>query len=132
MSNQIHKNKLVSPSSVILIIDKIGVFGEKLAKIYSNDFFVILITNRKIRADNPRITKLKFGGKTPKAPRNNYSKILVIDDGDQSAKDYTQSFIKEGKKINSEFYYLASLRNINLRKISPEIKNYEKGKGKIC
>lgn len=112
----------------ILIVDKIGVIGEKLSQELSKDYIVFFLSNRRLSEFNKNIIQIPFKGKIPKVVKNNYAKIFLIDDGQSITKESAFSFIKKAKLINSEVYFLGSIRNVDLKYSDEIIKSYEKVK----
>lgn len=116
------------PNSAVLIVDKIGAVGEKLAEEFSKDFFVVLLSGRVPEKLNSRASFIFFKNKIPKVPKNKYAKIFLIDDGKEITKDTAFSFIKEAKAIDADFYFLGSVRNFDIKHTDELVKIYNKAK----
>ena len=128
MKRTAHKAFTKEPNSAVLIIDKIGVIGEKLAEEFSKDFYVVLVSGRNLPRHIDKVSFIKFKGKIPKAPKNRYSKIFVIDDGKSITKESSFSFITEAKSIGADFYFLGSVRNFDIKHTDELVKTYDKSK----
>ena len=124
MKKASHENISTRPDSVILIIDKVGVIGEKLSQEYAKDYFVILITNRASKKKQENITRLRFKNKIPKVPRNDYFKILIIDNGEKEVKSYVNSIAKESKIYGTDIYFLVNARSANLKSAQTLIEKF--------
>ena len=81
MEKSAYKTTERKAEEIILIVDKIGVIGEALAREFSKDFFVVLVSGRPLSEKSKKVSRIHFRGKIPKVPKNNYSKIFLIDDG---------------------------------------------------
>lgn len=110
--------------SVVLIVDKVGVIGEALALEFSKDFFVVFVTKRPLKEKNEKIAQILFKGKIPKVPNNNYSKIFMVDDGDSVTRESAFSFISKAKLTKSPFFFLGSIRNVDLEHAGEITKSY--------
>jgi len=122
------KSEASDPSSAVLIVDKIGVVGEKLAEEFSKDFYVVLFSSRIPTSLNKKISFINFKNKIPKVPRNKYSKIFLIDDGRAITKESSFSFIKEARELGADFYFLGSVRNFDIKHTDELVKIYDKTK----
>ena len=77
----------------ILIVDKLGILGEALAKEISSESLVIFVSSRKIENDN--IIHIPYVKKIPTIPDNTYSHIFIIDEYGVISKEFISSFIKK-------------------------------------
>ncbi len=108
------------PNQAILIVDKVGVIGGRLSQELSKDFVVFLLSNRPLSEFSKNIIQSPFKNSVPKVVKNNYTKIFIIDDGNDITRKSVFSFIDNARQINAEVYFLGSIRNIDL-KYSDEI-----------
>lgn len=88
--------------SPILIVDKIGVIGEGLAKHLEKEALIVLVTGRENKLLENTIY-IPFKEKFPKIPDNTYSHIIVIDDNDSATREALPSFIKKAENDKSHF-----------------------------
>jgi len=116
------------PYQAILIVDKIGAIGDRLSHELSNDFIVFFVSNRPLSKSNKNIIQSSFKNSIPKVIKNNYTKIFIIDDGNEITRKSVFSFIDNAKLINADVYFLASIRNIDLKYADEIIEYYEKVK----
>ncbi len=100
--------------SLVLIVDKIGVIGERLSQEFSKDFLVVFVSTRPLTTNNGKIIHIPFKRRIPQVPDNNYSKIFIIDDGNDVTRESTFSFIEKAKLINSKVYFIGSTRNVDV------------------
>lgn len=107
----------------ILIIDRIGVIGERLADEFSKDTLVVLLSSRKSNG-NQKIIHIPFKNKIPQAPNNRYSKIFLIDDGEELIRKSAQSFISKARESGANFYFIGSTRNIDVSRSEEIISSY--------
>jgi hypothetical protein len=126
MTVLISENK--KPDSAVLIVDKIGVIGEKLAEEFSKDFYVFFVSSRNPNLKNNKVAFINYKGKIPKIPQNRYSKMFLIDDGSSITKNSCTSFIEEAKNLNADFYFLGSVRNFDIKHTDELVKVYDKSK----
>jgi hypothetical protein len=113
--------------SPILIVDKIGVIGEELAKNLEKEALVVLVT----RKENSVLTNtvyIPFKEKFPKIPDNTYSHIIVIDDNDSATREALPSFIKKADNDKSHFLLVVELSEEKEKSANYVIENYSKSK----
>ncbi|MDO8583395.1 MAG: DUF4012 domain-containing protein [bacterium] len=80
-------------SAQILIIDKTGLIGEPLFSKLSKEFKTVFVSNWR---------------KFPAIPDNNYSHIILIDDGEEEL-EFLPKIIDKAKDINSDFIFAKRL-----------------------
>ena len=83
----------------ILIVDKLGILGEALAKEISSESLVIFVSGKKIEDDN--IIHIPYTKKIPTIPDNTYSHIFIIDEYGVISKEFISSFIKKAQHDGS-------------------------------
>jgi hypothetical protein len=118
------ENKKNSP---ILIIDKEGIIGSKLAEKIKNELTVVFVSSFKPDlTDN--IIHVIFGKNFPQLPDNTYSHIIVVDEQYALSKKIVDSLIKKSRKdkaiaffavnkdyITERFFAEYVLRNENVK-----------------
>src|SRR3989344_5934161 len=112
----------------ILIVDKIGAIGEELAKQFSSDFLVVLLSPNPVEAADRKIIHIPFKKRIPQVPDNNYSKIFIVDDGNLVTRESAFSFIEKAKETDSPLYFIGSLRNIDIKHSDQVVASYNKAK----
>jgi hypothetical protein len=128
MNNSAYITESKKTDQAVLIVDKVGVLGEKLALELSKDFFVVFLTRRPLSQKNNQISQVLFKGKIPKAPQNLYSKIFLVDDGEAITRESASSFLARAIETNAEFYFLGGLRNTDVEETGDIAKSYDKAK----
>jgi hypothetical protein len=96
----------------ILIVDKVGLIGEKIAVKLKNDALVVLVTKKEIPSSE-NIIHILFQNKFPTIPDNVYSHIIIIDDNDQATREALPSFIKKAQGDKSLLLFAMGLSNEN-------------------
>lgn len=114
--------------ALFLIVDKIGVIGEALAKEFSKDYLVVFASPNKPSEENKNIIHIPFKRKIPEVPDNNYSKIFILDDGQSVTRRSIFSFIKRARELNVPLYFIGSIRNIDIKHADEVAKSYSNSK----
>lgn len=113
---------------LFLIVDKIGVIGEALAKEFSKDYLVVFVSPNKPSEENKNIIHIPFKRKIPEVPDNNYSKIFILDDGQSVTRRSIFSFISKAREANITLYFIGSIRNIDIGYADEVAKSYSNSK----
>ena len=79
----------------VLIVDKIGIIGSKLALKLSKDLLVVLVSDT-FRQEDSNIICVPYRKKFPEIPDNNYSHIIIFGNDVGTIKSIP-SFIKKAK-----------------------------------
>ena len=114
--------------TLFLIVDKIGVIGEALAKEFSKDYLVVFASPNKPSGENKNIIHIPFKSKIPEVPDNNYSKIFILDDGESITRRSIFSFISKAREANIPLYFIGSIRNIDIKHADEVAKSYSNSK----
>lgn len=128
MRNPVLKTSERESELIILIVDKIGVIGERLSQELSNDYIIFFVSSKPPKNFNKKIIHIPFKGSIPKVPENAYFKTFIIDDGNSVTKESSFSFIKKAKTTNSLIYFLGSIRNIDLGHSDEIVKYYKRAR----
>ncbi len=123
-AQQIHEVSSSTPP--ILIVDKIGLIGEELAKEFSQDYLVVLVSPRKFSKTNGKVIHIPFNRRIPQVPNNRYSKIFVVDDGQKITRKSAFSFIEKAREGNAPLYFIGSVRNTDIKHADEIINSYSK------
>lgn len=99
-------------SAQILIIDKVGLIGERLYKKLSKGFSVIFINSFK---------------KIPTIPDNNYSHMIVIED-EGAGLEFLPKIITKAKNINAEFIFAQTLSSKSEKQVNKILNLYSSSK----
>lgn len=113
--------------SPILIVDKVGVIGEDLAKNLEKEALIVLVTKRESSLLQNTIY-IPFKEKFPRIPDNIYSHIIVIDDNDSATREALPSFIKKAENDKSYFLFAVELSEEIEKSTNYVIDNYLKSK----
>ncbi|MEK9176490.1 MAG: DUF4012 domain-containing protein [Patescibacteria group bacterium] len=113
---------------LVLIVDKIGVIGEELAKSLSADYLVVFVSPEIIDKLNPNIIHIPFNKKIPQVPDNKYSKIFIVDDGQVVTRESAFSFIQIARDNNAQLFFIGSLRNIDVEHADEITSSYTNSK----
>src|SRR5680860_543614 len=116
--------------SPILIVDKIGIFGEELAKHLEKEALIVLVT-KKPQDSLENTIHIPFAEKFPKIPDNNYSSIIIIDDNDSATREAIPSFIKKAENDKSNFLFATCLSEESEKTVNYVIENYSRSKAVI-
>ncbi len=103
-----------SQKELILVVDKIGVIGEELAKQFSKDYLVVLVSSNRPSEENEEIIHFPFKRKIPQVPDNRYSKIFIVDDGRAITRESAFSFMAKARESNSPLFFIGSIRNVDV------------------
>jgi hypothetical protein len=106
-----HEPNITQP---ILIVDRIGVIGEELARQLCQDFLIVLLSPNPTLTKNERIIHVPFKKRIPQAPDNRYSKIFIVDDGHSVTRQSALSLIEKARQSDSPFFFIGSLRNVDI------------------
>ncbi len=98
---------------VILIVDKVGIIGEALAKEFAKDYLVVILSAAEIKKEK-NIIPIKFKKKIPLVPQAKYKKIFLIDDGGSVTRESAFSFIKLARQHDAPLFFIGSLRNTDI------------------
>jgi hypothetical protein len=96
----------------ILIVDKNGFIGEKLAERLQDDALIVLVCQKDIEASE-NIIHIPFHNKFPTIPDNFYSHIIIIDDNNEATNEALPSFIKKAEKDRSLLFFAVPLSDEN-------------------
>lgn len=118
--------EVIGNAPPILIVDKIGIIGEELAKEFSQDYLVVLVSPKQVTHKNGKIIHILFKRRIPQAPDNRYSKIFVIDDGQTITRKSAFSFIEKARESGAQFYFIGSIRNIDIKHADEVASSYSK------
>lgn len=110
----------------LLIIDREGKIGEKLAEKLKSEATVVLVSQKvPLIAD---IIHIPFDKKIPQIPDNIYSHIFVVDDGSKITREALSSFLQKAEDDNAHFFFAAHMREINEKLINDLTAYYKKAK----
>lgn len=111
----------------ILIVDKIGNFGEELAKTLKDESLVVLVTKKTIEEiDN--VVPVPFLKKFPTIPDNRYSHIFLIDENLEITNEVLKSFLKKSQNDKSVLLLVANLSSLTDQFVSLFLNSYENSK----
>ena len=88
----------------VLIVDKIGIIGSKLALKLSKDLLVVLVSDT-FRQEDSNIICVPYRKKFPEIPDNNYSHIIIFGNDVGTIKSIP-SFIKKAKDDDSALIFV--------------------------
>ncbi|EKD86827.1 MAG: hypothetical protein ACD_37C00134G0004 [uncultured bacterium] len=109
---------------LILIVDKIGAIGEALAREFSKDYVVVLVSSTNPQIDNKNIIHVPFRRRIPEVPDNSYLKIFVVDDGESITRQSAFSFISKARQGNIPLFFIGSIRNIDVAHADEVVRQY--------
>lgn len=96
----------------ILIVDKVGFLGEKIAGKLKEEALIVFVSKKEISpAEN--IIHIPFLNKFPTIPDNIYSHIIVIDDNDEATRETLPSFIKKAQADKALLLFAMELSKEN-------------------
>jgi hypothetical protein len=97
---------------LVLVVDKTGILGERLAQSLSQDYLVIFVS-KIFPSENKNIVHIPFKGKIPQVPDNKYEMLFIIDDESSITKESVISFITLARGSQASLYFLTSIRSID-------------------
>ncbi len=121
---QIHEASSKMPP--ILIVDKIGLIGEELAKEFSQDYLVVLVSPKRFSQKNGKVMHVAFKRRIPQVPDGRYSKIFIVDDGEKITRKSAFSFIEKAREVGATFYFIGSVRNTDVKHADEIAASYSK------
>lgn len=113
---------------LVLVIDKIGVIGDALAKEFCKDYLVVFASANKPSSENKNIIHIPFRKRIPEVPDNSYSKIFILDDGESVTRQSAFSFISKARAENALLFFIGSIRNIDIEHADEFAKAYANSK----
>lgn len=116
----------LSQKEPILVVDKIGLIGEKIANEYSKDFQVVFLTKNPPDERNKNVIYIPFNKNIPKAPNAVYKKMFLVDDGEAVTRDSVFSFIDLARASSSQVFFIGSIRNIDVKHADELTSGYSK------
>lgn len=94
----------------VLIVDKIGILGNAIAKELSQELLVVLVSAQNPHELNDRnVIYVPYRKKFPVIPDNVYSHIILFDEEDSSIENSIPTFIKKADKDDSVVIYLSKI-----------------------
>lgn len=111
---------------LILIVDREGKVGEKLAEKLKSEATVVLVSQKVPSIAD--IIHIPFDKKIPQIPDNTYSHIFVVDDGSKITREALSSFLQKAEDDNAHFFFAAHMREINEKLINDLTAYYKKAK----
>ncbi len=110
----------------ILIVDKLGILGQAIARQVSEEALVIFVSANKVEEEN--IIHIPYVKKIPTIPDNTYSHIFIIDEYGTITKEFISSFIEKAKHDLSALVLAININLISQNLIYNYISSYEKTK----
>lgn len=108
----------------ILIIDRKGIIGEKLAEHLINDTQIVLATAKEINSE--KIILIGYGNRPPIIPDSVYSHIFLVDDEEPITRELIDSLFKKAREDRSLFIVITGIKNQEI--IGEEILDYKESK----
>src|SRR4030042_5948833 len=108
----------------ILIVDKIGIIGQGLAKKLNQESLVIVLSEKKIEAENT--LHIPFLKKIPSIPDNTYAYQIIIDDHMELPRDLIEEFIKKAKHDNSSIVLAININFVDQDLMDKYLSSYTK------
>ncbi|MBI3985262.1 MAG: DUF4012 domain-containing protein [Candidatus Levybacteria bacterium] len=110
----------------ILIVDKLGILGQAIARQVSQESLVIFVSSNKVEEEN--IIHIPYFKKIPTIPDNTYSHIFIIDEYGTITKEFISSFIAKAKHDGSVLTLSININLITEDNIYNYISSYDKTK----
>lgn len=120
-----NKNETATP---VLVIDKVGVIGEAIARHFSKDNLVVLVSEKLFSREGSSIIHVPFKKKIPQVPDNEYSRIFIVDDGSSVTRESAFSFVNKALENNAPLYFIGSIRNVDIEHADEVVKSYKNAK----
>ncbi len=113
----------------VLIVDKLGILGNAIAKELSKELLVVLVSAQDPQELNDRnIIYVPYRKKFPVIPDNVYSHIILFDEEDSGIENSIPVFIKKADKDDSILIYLSKI-SVPSQKLSEKLRDsYKKSK----
>lgn len=110
----------------ILIVDREGLIGEKLAARVKDEAPTVLVSEKAPKHED--VIHIAYEKKFPQIPDNTYSHIFVIDDGSPVTRESLASFLEKAQNDNSFFLFATSYKEINEKLIEDLTGYYQKAR----
>jgi hypothetical protein len=101
-----------SKSLPVLIIDKKGFVGSKLADKLKEQFLVVLVSGREI-AFHKNIIHIPYRNRIPVIPDNTYSHIFVFYSGEKEIVEMLPALLRKANSSLGKVFFLTSLHSSN-------------------
>lgn len=96
----------------ILIVDKKGTMGERLARILRDQFLVVVVTAFDLEK-HANVIHIPYRKKIPMIPDNAYSHIFVIYNGESELLDMLPAFEGKAEAVKARFLFITALLYCN-------------------
>lgn len=110
----------------ILIVDKVGELGEKLATLLNKQALVIFVSSKKIDLDN--VVHVPFVKSVPTIPDNSYSHIFVIDEYGKISNSFIGSFLDKAEHDASRLVLVTNKQCIDEKFVRKYVSFYKNAK----
>jgi hypothetical protein len=95
-------------SNPVLIVDKSGKFGSKIAEDLSKELLVVYV-GQNFEEENSNLIKVSYKKKYPSIPDNTYSIIILVDEEDLGLEESLPTFVKKAMADESRVVYVSGL-----------------------
>ncbi len=102
----------------ILVVDKAGLFGSKLAELLAKKHLVVLVTGRLDSAEKENIITVPFVKRVPRIPDNKYSQIFIIDDQSRETRNSLNGYINKSQFDKVALFFVTDIRKLDGRILS--------------
>ena len=102
----------------ILVVDKGGLFGSKLAELLAKKHLVVLVTGRLDSAEKENIITVPFVKRVPRIPDNKYSQIFIIDDQSRETRNSLNGYINKSQFDKVALFFVTDIRKLDGRILS--------------
>lgn len=94
----------------ILIVDKKGFIGIKLASFLSEKFLVVIVTGEYV-AKHKNIIHVPYRRRIPIIPDNTYSHMFIVYNGEAEMSDLLSGFTTKAQESSAQLLFITSLSN---------------------
>lgn len=108
----------------ILIVDKLGLIGQKLTQELKSESLIIFVSEKATEEEN--VIHVPYLKKIPTIPDNTYSHIFIIDEYGKIAKDFLSQFVQKAKHDNSKLVVVININYLNEEFAYNCLSSYEK------
>lgn len=110
----------------ILIVDKIGVIGERLIEELKQEALIIFVSAKRI--EDPNVIHIPYLKKIPAIPDNSYSHIFIIDEYGKISKNFITPFVNKAKQDLSKLILAININYVDDKFVNDFVLSFEKAK----
>lgn len=112
MKPLLHSERVVSDRTPIFFADPAGILAFEISRLLSEEFLPVILTQRSFdTSETKRAIIIQYRSRIPKIPDNRFEAICFIQGTEKISSGLFDNLLKDAKKRNIPFLYIASRRN---------------------